>query len=65
MTTIATNAERPGGHVGVLLTKEFVFLLFWTPTWPLCPLSLCILGLCENQEYSTLTFKKNVMSSDF
>ena len=28
---------RHGGHVGILLTKEFwIFLLFGTPTWPLC-----------------------------
>ena len=28
---------RHGGHIGVLSTKEFwLFLLFGTPTWPLC-----------------------------
>ena len=37
---------RHGGHVGVLLTKEFwLFLLFGTPTWPLCLLFFVSLGI--------------------
>ena len=37
---------RHDGHVEVLLTKEFwLFLLFETPTWPLCLLSFVSLGI--------------------
>ena len=37
---------RHGGHVGVLLTKEFwLFFLFGTPTWPLRLLPFASLGI--------------------
>ena len=40
---------RHGGHVGVLITKEFrLFPLFGTPTWPLWLLSFVSLGIVWN-----------------
>ena len=46
---------RHGGHVGVLLTKEFwLFLLFGTPTWPLCLLSFVSLGIVWKPRIVTL-----------
>ena len=47
---------RHGGHVGVLLTKEFwLFLLFGTLTWPLCLLSFVSLVIVWKPRISSGT----------
>ena len=50
---------RHGGHVGVLLTKEFwLFLLSGTPTWPLWVLSFVSLGIVWNPRIGSSTIYK-------